>query len=154
MLARLEHSQPHSIIITMMRSLFVLAAAFLATATATQKLQFLVPAEFDQDRGFAMSDFASTHYGSPEDGCEDDETAFSIMGVAGSICSPTCTDSPCPTDLPDGVTATPTCALQNPQTGDKYCALICAPENLRRGAGQCGAATCQPIQGTGICTYE
>jgi hypothetical protein len=139
----------------MMRSLFVLAAACLATVSATQKLQFLVP-EFVQDGGFAMSDTvtSSTHYGSPADGCEDDETAFSIMGVKGSICSPSCTDSPCPKDLPDGVTATPTCALQNPQTGDKYCALICAPENLRSGAGQCGAATCQPIQNTGICTYE
>lgn len=139
----------------MMRSLFVVAVACLATTvSATQKLQFLVP-DFVQDGSFARSDASGTHYGSPADGCEDDETAFSIMGVAGAICSPACTASPCPTDLPDGVTATPTCALQNPQTGDKYCALICAPENnLRGGAGQCGAAMCQPIQGTGICTYE
>mmetsp|Transcript_26433 Transcript_26433/g.37267 ORF Transcript_26433/g.37267 Transcript_26433/m.37267 type:complete len:146 (-) Transcript_26433:1162-1599(-) len=102
---------------------------------------------------------ATTHYGSPKDGCEADESAFSIMGVPGSVCSPACTSNPCPTDVPDGVTATPTCALQNPASGDKYCALICDPTSsatLRGsdGGGQCGPASCQPIQGTGICTYD
>ena len=100
---------------------------------------------------------ATTHYGSPENGCEADETAFSIMGVPGQICSPTCTTNPCPSDVPDGVTATPTCALQNPASGEKYCALICDPSKTLRGSeggGQCGPANCQPIQGTGICTYE
>jgi hypothetical protein len=144
----------------MMRSLILRAATaaiFLATATAhVQQLQFLVP-DFDKDTDLvATTDEGSTHYGPPKDGCQDDETAFSIMGVSGSVCSPACTDSPCPVDVPDGVTATPTCALQNPQTGDKYCALICAPMMLRTSGagGQCGAATCQPISGTGICTYE
>merc|ERR1711998_639355 len=42
-------------------------------------------------------------------------------------------------------------------TGDKKCTLICSPStdeaSLRAGDAMCGKATCQPIQGTGICTY-
>ena len=81
------------------------------------------------------------------------------MGVPGAVCAPSCTSAPCPTDVPDGVLAFPTCALQNPSNGDKYCALICSPsQNVLRGGkmvndAQCGGATCQPVQGTGICTY-
>lgn len=141
--------------------LIATASTFLATATTAhvEQLQFLV-SDFHKDAALvvATTDEASTHYGSPKNGCQDDEAIMSIMGVSGSICSPSCTDSPCPVDVPDGVTATPTCALQNPQTGDKYCALICAPMSMLRhsssGDGQCGAASCQPISGTGICTYE
>uniref|UniRef100_A0A7R9WTM1 Uncharacterized protein n=1 Tax=Craspedostauros australis TaxID=1486917 RepID=A0A7R9WTM1_9STRA len=100
------------------------------------------------------------HYGPPPQ-CEKDEESFRINGVPGEVCSPKCSDLvPCPTDVPDGVTATPTCALENAQTGDTYCVLICDPDatdaQLRgaSGGGQCGDATCQPIQGLGICTFE
>merc|ERR1711924_515936 len=78
------------------------------------------------------------------------------MGLSGSFCSPDCASAACPTDVPSGVTAKPQCALQS-TTGDKKCALICSPStdeaSLRAGDAMCGKATCQPIQGTGICTY-
>merc|ERR1712139_17139 len=95
-----------------------------------------------------------THYGDPKTGCESDEKAVQVQGVSGDFCSPPCTSSACPTDMPKGDTATPTCALQTP-TGGKYCALICTPSGLRGdGAnGECGTGTCQSISGTGICTY-
>jgi hypothetical protein len=92
--------------------------------------------------------------------CESDEKNVSIQGVPGAVCTPECTGimkNKCPTDIPSGVTATPTCALQDASSGSKYCALICSPsvdlKSLRAGDAQCGAATCQAISGTGICTY-
>merc|ERR1712134_48652 len=95
-----------------------------------------------------------THYGDPKTGCESDEKAVQVQGVSGDFCSPPCKNGSCPTDMPKGDTATPTCALQTP-TGGKYCALICTPsEFANNGAnGECGTGTCQAIQGTGICTY-
>merc|ERR1719390_581479 len=97
-----------------------------------------------------------THYGNPADGCEADEQAVRVQGLSGTFCSPDCASSSCPTDVPSGVTAAPQCALKS-TTGDKKCALICSPstdeKSLRAGDAQCGKATCQPIQGTGICTY-
>ena len=63
------------------------------------------------------------------------------------------------TDACGGATATPQCALQD-QSGDKFCALICSPDtlewNLRAGDAQCGGAkaSCKPIQGLGICTWD
>merc|ERR1711970_608986 len=97
-----------------------------------------------------------THYGDPADGCEADEQAVQVQGLSGSFCSPDCASAACPTDVPSGVTAAPQCALKS-TTGDKKCALICSPstdeESLRAGDAMCGKATCQPIQGTGICTY-
>ena len=52
-----------------------------------------------------------THYGNPANGCESDETAVQVTGVAGSFCSPDCAKKACPTDVPTGVTAAPQCAL-------------------------------------------
>eukprot|EP00746_Dinoflagellata_sp_MGD_P147063 gnl/MRDRNA2_/MRDRNA2_79450_c0_seq1.p1 gnl/MRDRNA2_/MRDRNA2_79450_c0~~gnl/MRDRNA2_/MRDRNA2_79450_c0_seq1.p1 ORF type:complete len:394 (+),score=65.29 gnl/MRDRNA2_/MRDRNA2_79450_c0_seq1:98-1279(+) len=96
-----------------------------------------------------------THYGDPKTGCESDEQAVQVQGISGDFCSPPCKGiSSCPTDVPQGVTAHPQCALQT-TTGQKYCALICTPSALRgNGAtGECGAGSCQAVQGTGICTY-
>merc|ERR1712151_836300 len=99
---------------------------------------------------------ATTHYEDPKEGCQADEKAISIQGVAGAMCSPKCigpttNGMTCPTDVPAGVKATPQCALKTP-TGDQYCALICVP-----GAddNKCGEnASCRPISGLGICTYD
>lgn len=67
------------------------------------------------------------------------------------FCSPACSAAgACPTDVPTGTTAKPTCDLNSPQ-GGKYCSLVCA------GAGAAGCptgASCKAIQGTGICTYD
>jgi hypothetical protein len=44
------------------------------------------------------------HYEKPP--CSNsDEKAVQIMGIDGMFCSPSCVDGPCPTDVPDGVTA-------------------------------------------------
>ena len=94
---------------------------------------------------------ASSHYEDPKpSGCQSDELAIQIQGISGDFCSPKCSGTTCPSDVPSGVTATGTCALQD-TSGNKYCALICTP-----GAndGACGTATCKSIQGTGICTYD
>merc|ERR1711871_1480440 len=95
-----------------------------------------------------------THYGDPKGGCESDEQAVQVQGVSGDFCSPKCKAGACPTDIPSGDTAKPTCALKTP-TGDQYCALICTPSVLTtNGAnGECGTGTCQAIQGVGLCTY-
>jgi len=97
-----------------------------------------------------------THYGDPANGCEADEQAVQVQGLSGKFCSPDCASAACPTDVPAGTTAAPQCALKT-QAGDKRCALICSPStdeaSLRAGDAQCGAATCQPIQTVGICTY-
>ena len=105
----------------------------------------------------SLASAAETHYGNPANGCEDDEEAVKVTGISGSFCSPDCTNSSCPTDVPSGVTAEPQCALKT-SSGDKACALICSAStdeaSLRAGDAECGEATCQPIQGTGICTYD
>jgi len=96
-----------------------------------------------------------THYGDPFTGpCEADEVDIQIQDVAGKVCSPQCDSSgKCPTDVPSGVTATPTCALKA-STGAQYCALICTPSSAAF-ADECGdKASCKSIQGTGICTYD
>mmetsp|Transcript_25921 Transcript_25921/g.42491 ORF Transcript_25921/g.42491 Transcript_25921/m.42491 type:complete len:167 (+) Transcript_25921:132-632(+) len=99
----------------------------------------------------------TSHYENPP--CMSDEKAVRIMGIDGTFCSPSCATSPCPTDVPDGVTATPMCALQSP-TGDKYCAILCKPSSFLRGAevngGECGPMDCVSIPGAagmGICVY-
>merc|ERR1712048_1239884 len=78
-----------------------------------------------------------------------------IQGVQGAICVPACTGilkNTCPHDVPTGVTAKPTCALQDSSSQKKYCALICSPSS---NDDQCGTnASCKSIQGTGICTYD
>merc|ERR1711920_493359 len=91
----------------------------------------------------------ATHYEDPKDGCGSDEQAVRIQGISGDFCSPACKGSMCPTDPPSASDAKPTCALQSP-TGSKYCALVCTPGD--NGACPEGAS-CQSIQGTGICTY-
>mmetsp|Transcript_20966 Transcript_20966/g.59831 ORF Transcript_20966/g.59831 Transcript_20966/m.59831 type:complete len:183 (+) Transcript_20966:622-1170(+) len=149
----------------------------LETASVTAKLNVLVPHASPEVQESNVGDSETTkdqvlrtrtgmpslkHYGPPPGGCEDDETAFQISGIAGGVCSAKCTDFlPCPTDVPAGVTATPMCALENGNTGDKYCVLICNPElddrhNLRGGDSQCGDATCRavPGAGVGVCTYD
>lgn len=101
-----------------------------------------------------------THYGDPRKGCLDDERNVTITGVPGEICSPAChpkLQPACPTDVPSGVTAKPQCELTY-STGGKGCVLVCSAAStslaaLRAGDAQCGGATCQPIQGVGVCTF-
>mmetsp|Transcript_363 Transcript_363/g.487 ORF Transcript_363/g.487 Transcript_363/m.487 type:complete len:145 (+) Transcript_363:199-633(+) len=141
-----------------MRSFLIASIAtlsfFLQGAAAVEpvQVQFHLPEES------VVDDSSLGHYGKPPEGCTDDETVLQIQGVPGVICAPKCADfMPCPSDLPDGVSATPQCALKD-QAGHQYCILMCSPgeesSNLRAGDGQCGPdATCQPVQGLGVCTY-
>merc|ERR1712166_1683811 len=104
----------------------------------------------------ATTPSGQTHYGDPAVGCEADEQAVQVQGLAGKFCSPDCASAACPTDVPAGVTAAPQCALKT-SASEKRCALICSAstdlKSLRAGDAVCGNATCQSIQGTGICTY-
>jgi len=55
-----------------------------------------------------------------------------------------------PTDVPSGTTAKPQCALHSSQ-GEQFCALMCNPNTTNT----CGTdASCKPISGEGICTYD
>lgn len=88
------------------------------------------------------------HFEDPKNGCRKDEEAIQIQGVEGKMCSPKCKANACPSNVPAGVTATPQCVLRSP-SGDKNCALIC------QKGDKCGEnASCKPIQGIGICTYD
>ena len=90
------------------------------------------------------------HYEDPNAGpCSAGEDAVQITGVKGSFCSPSCsTSSPCPTDVPDGATAKPTCALsKGGSPSPSACALICKPSGPTT---QCPAkASCKKIQTVG-----
>lgn len=100
---------------------------------------------------YIVDGWQNGHYEDPNGGCSADEQAFSITGVTGQVCAPSCTSSPCPTDVPAGVTATPQCALKDP-SGNEYCVLLCTPT---AGDAQCGTnASCKSIQSAGVCTYD
>merc|ERR1712159_343162 len=92
-----------------------------------------------------------THYGDPSGGCMSDEVSAQIQGIEGDACIPKCTSSGgCPTDVPEGTTAAPTCAIQD-ASGDKYCALFCKGLS----SGKCPeSAKCESIQVVyGLCMY-
>ena len=73
-----------------------------------------------------------------------------ITGVTGDFCSPLCVQNECPKG--DGsFSAKPSCVLETQGSSKPtQCALICTPG--ANGACPTGA-TCQAIQGEGICTY-
>lgn len=103
----------------------------------------------------------STHYGDPANGCLTDEAEVSIQGVSGDFCTPSCSlFKSCPTDIPEGVSASPQCALQDASSSKKYCALICSPTtpilDQKAADSQCGTnASCKEVQmGIGLCTYD
>jgi len=86
-----------------------------------------------------------SHYEEPP--CQPDEVALQVQGISGVTCSPSCTSSPCPTDVPAGTTATPKCMLKDPSTGDQYCALSCFIAGCPPGAH------CKHSGLAGICMY-
>jgi len=86
--------------------------------------------------------------------------------VGGDFCTSACgIFKPCPTDVPDGVTAKPQCALKEAGSYKEYCALICAPAaaivggaiaDQKAADAQCGDnASCKVAgAGVGLCTYD
>lgn len=100
---------------------------------------------------------AHGHYEDPNvpPGCAKDEVDVSITGIPGDLCAPPCDKTgKCPTDVPTGVTATPTCALKS-SAGAQYCALVCTPAQARTADSQCGPkASCKPTPQAGLCTFD
>ena len=129
--------------------LAVFAVCFFATSDATMSIHLsnVIVGVDDQ-----------THYGNPYDGpCLSDEVNVTVEGMTGAFCTPGCsTFKACPTDVPSTCTAQPQCALQDSGSGKKYCALMCTPgASAKVTNDECGDnASCKPIQGLGICTYD
>ena len=92
----------------------------------------------------------ASHYGDPfARNCLYNEQNISVEGIPGWFCSPLCTFEACPKDLPSGVSAKPSCDIQNGVTGNLLCGLVC------NSSKQCGYnATCNPIADTALCTYS
>jgi len=96
-------------------------------------------------------------YGDPAKGpCNAGEKAVQINGINGKYCAPSCsTSSPCPA-VPAPATAAAQCVVSDPNPPPSLCAVICVPgaDFLKSGDGGCmTGASCQAIQGTGVCTY-
>eukprot|EP00494_Astrolonche_serrata_P025253 UN25514 len=91
----------------------------------------------------------SGHWKNPNDGCDDGDEPIQIEGLAGKMCTPKCQGflKTCPAAPSSWTGASARCALQT-SGGEKYCALECSP-----GQNGCGPATCEAIQGIGICMY-
>jgi hypothetical protein len=83
------------------------------------------------------------------------EIDVSINGVTGKVCSPGCSkSSPCPTDYPAGTGGATKgeCVLEaNGSQTPTNCILVCSPK-VKTGCPT--KASCKPIQGLGICTYN
>lgn len=116
----------------------------------------------------------AAHYGDPNTagGCMKGEVVVSLKGLSGNFCSPPCLGEKghCPSDVPAGVTATPTCDVTIANV--KFCSLQCeingAPNtsmaststssmasNTTAPRNQCGAnASCKSFSGTTVCTYD
>ena len=58
---------------------------------------------------YHYSDPASSPWGA----CLADEENVSVQGITGGFCSPSCSSTQCPTDLPDGTDAVPACVLDS-----------------------------------------
>lgn len=90
---------------------------------------------------------SSSHYEHPP--CQSDEQEVEVQGLSGSLCSPSCTYSQCPSDKPTGVSASPQCILQD-SSGYRYCALECYSDS---DCDTDGGASCGSLGSFGICTY-
>merc|ERR1711970_608983 len=98
---------------------FTILLLFIAIVFARKKVKTL---NFDPEWLKENVETNTTHYGDPATGCESDEQSVQVQGVSGDFCSPPCTGilhMKCPSDVPDGVTAKPQCALQDSSSGDK-----------------------------------
>lgn len=86
--------------------------------------------------------------------CASNEQPVKVQGLSGEFCSPSCSmTKPCPKN-PSGA-AKGKCILETQgSSSPTNCALECNPAATNKKKRQCPrGATCQPIQGTGICTY-
>jgi len=95
------------------------------------------------------------NYGNPALGCMTGEQNVSITGLPGDFCSPACDAAGnCPTNYAPGIDASTQgqCVLEEAGSNNPtLCALLCTPGTAN--ACDANGATCQPIQGVGLCTY-
>ena len=94
------------------------------------------------------------HYEDPAltGSCHAGEQSVQIQGLTGDFCSPACsTATACPSA--GKVLGQGKCVIQTAgSSGATNCAIVCSPS--ANAKGQCPhGATCQSIQGTGLCTY-
>jgi len=86
--------------------------------------------------------------------CASNEQAVKVTGLDGAFCSPTCTGifvKKCPA-AGAGITATPKCILETSgSSSPTNCALVCDP--AAQDGGCPSGASCEAIQGTGLCLY-
>merc|ERR1711959_828056 len=101
--------------------------------------------------GGAKKTDAAAEYEKPP--CASGEDAVQVQGLSGDFCSPKCSASKACPALPAGVTGKAQCILQTAgSSGPTNCAIICSP--TKGLADQCPkGASCEAIQGTGICMY-
>ncbi len=139
------------------QSLVVFVLAVTTMVTLAQQFDGMVTLHGAGGSASGMEVLAGTHYGNPfRSSCMSGEYNISISQIPGAFCSPTCSvTSPCPADMPSGMSASPECVLQD-QHGLRMCAMICSPDMANPSSnGECGPhATCKPISGTGVCTYN
>lgn len=130
--------------------LYLLLVPAVAASYLRPRPVFSILAHVSTIRVSTHSSPSSGHYGDPlARVCQPDEANVTIEGVSGSVCAPGCTMNSCPTDLPQGVNATPTCNIINWGTGLMYCSLGCGTNS------SCGHnATCKPVQDVFLCTYD
>jgi photosystem II stability/assembly factor-like uncharacterized protein len=96
------------------------------------------------------------HYGDPANGlCLQDERNITVDGAPGAYCAPLCAGilkNKCPTDGEGS--ANPDCLIQDEDTGDKFCTLICdTTADCPKGAFCNQLPAQQGSSAPSICTY-
>ncbi|GAB5362471.1 hypothetical protein AAMO2058_000799600 [Amorphochlora amoebiformis] len=94
-------------------------------------------------------------YGDPRDGCLYEEEIMQIDTVMGDYCAPSCSNDPCPENLPQGVKAGPQCALFDSRSQKRFCVLTCTVQASSSKINECGInSSCKNASGVGVCTYD
>jgi hypothetical protein len=79
-----------------------------------------------------------SHYGAPP--CQSDEQDIDMGST--QICAASCSDSnPCPTDVPAGTSAMPTCT-DNAMENDRICFLVCSQDSECPSGASCANGVC------------
>lgn len=77
------------------------------------------------------------HYGMPP--CNSDEQNIDMGNT--QICAASCDSNPCPTDVPAGTSAQPTCS-DSSQANDRICFLICSQDSECPSGASCANGVC------------
>ena len=136
------------------------AAPHLESAASTAPLEMQLSEAFLAEASEAVAVGHKLPYSNPSTGaCQTSEAKVTITGIPGSFCSPKCTGlfRKCPA-APAGTSAEPKCVLETSGSSTPtQCALICSPSETLDDSSNAACptgATCKPISGTGLCTYN